>query len=99
DALLVLVQELDRILDREDVLLAVLVDHVDHRGQGRRLAGAGRSGDEDEAARLARELLEHRREAERVEALDVGGDVAERGRDRPRWKKQLTRKRATPGIA
>ncbi len=40
-ALLVAVQELDRVLDRHDVLFADLVDLVDHRGQGGRLARAG----------------------------------------------------------
>ena len=54
DALLVRVQELDRVLDREDVLLARLVDLVDHRRERRGLARAGRAGDEHEAARLAR---------------------------------------------
>ena len=82
DALLVRVEELDRVLDREDVLLALGVDQVDHRGEGGRLARAGRPGDEDEAARLAGELLEHRRQAQRLEALDLGRDVAEGGRDR-----------------
>ena len=55
---LVPVQELDRVLDREDVVLALAVDHVDHRRQRRRLARAGRPGDEHEAARLAGELAQ-----------------------------------------
>ena len=58
DAALVAVHELDRILDREDVVGAVAVDLVDHRGERRRLARAGRAGHEDEAARLHRELGE-----------------------------------------
>src|SRR5215467_5459018 len=49
DAALVLVQKLDRVLDREDVVGARLVDLVDHRGERRRLAGARRARDEDEA--------------------------------------------------
>ena len=80
--LLVAVQELDRVLDREDVLLALLVDHVDHRRQRGRLARAGRAGDEHEAARLAGELREHRRQAELVEARDLVRDQAEGGADR-----------------
>ena len=52
DALLVRVQELDRVLDRHDVLVARLVDLVDHRRQRGGLARAGRAGDEHEAARL-----------------------------------------------
>ena len=51
EAALVLVDVLDRILDREDVLAALGVDLVDHRRQRRRLAAAGRAGDEHQAAR------------------------------------------------
>ena len=39
-AALVLVDELDRILDGDDVVAAVLVDVVDHRAQRRRLAAS-----------------------------------------------------------
>ena len=53
DAVLVLVEELDRVLDGHDVLVALLVDQVEHRGERGGLAGAGRAGDEHEAARLA----------------------------------------------
>ena len=49
---LCVVEELDRVLDGHDVLVALLVDQVDHRRERRRLAGAGRAGDEHEAARL-----------------------------------------------
>ena len=48
---LVLVDVLDRILDGDDVLAALGVDLVDHRRQRRRLAAAGRAGDEHQAAR------------------------------------------------
>jgi hypothetical protein len=67
DALLVLVQELDRILDTEDVLVARVVDEVEHRRERSRLAGARWARHEHEAARLLRELLEHRRQPERAE--------------------------------
>ena len=52
DAALVAVQELDRILDREDVLRALAVDLVDDRRERRRLTGAGRAGDEHQTTRL-----------------------------------------------
>ena len=71
DALLVAVQELDRVLDREDVLVALLVDPVDHRGERRRLTGPGRPGNEHEAARLVREVEQHRRQAELLELGDI----------------------------
>ena len=67
----VLVEDLDRILDRDDVLLARAVDVVDDRGESRRLAGAGPAGDEHEAAMLLRELPHTRREPERVEGRDL----------------------------
>ena len=78
DAPLVVVQELDRILDRDDVIGARAVDLVDDRGERRRLARAGRAGDEDEPARLRRQLVEARRKAELLERANVRGDRAER---------------------
>src|SRR3546814_1940520 len=44
--LLRLMDELDRVLDRQDMPVFVLVDVIDHRRQCRRLAGAGRPGDQ-----------------------------------------------------
>src|SRR3954452_22354880 len=82
DAALVRVQELDRVLDREDVLVALGVDQVDHRRERGRLTRAGRAGDEHEPARLLRELLEHRRHAEVLELGHARGDQAESGADR-----------------
>ena len=49
---LVLVQDLDRVLDRHDVHGLGLVDVVDHGGERRRLARPGRAGHQDEAAVL-----------------------------------------------
>ena len=54
DTALVRMQVLDRVLDRHDVLVPLLVDLVDHRGERGRLAGAGRPRDENEATRLLR---------------------------------------------
>ena len=82
DALLVAVEELDRVLDRHDVLVARLVDLVDDRGERRRLAGAGRAGDEHDAARLVRELADHRRQPELLDRHGLGGDQAEGRADR-----------------
>ena len=82
DARAVRVEELDRVLDRHDVLVTGPVDPVDHRGERRRLARAGRARDEHEAARLGREVLEDRREAELLELRHLAGDQAERGADR-----------------
>ena len=82
DAALVPVHELDRVLDREDVLGARAVDLVDQRGERRRLTGAGRAGDEHEAARLRRQLVQARRQAELLERLDLVRDLAEGGAER-----------------
>ena len=82
DAALVAVQELDRVLDREDVLRAVAVDLVDDRGKRRRLTGAGRAGHEHEAARLSASWCSERGNAELLERLELGGDEAEGSADR-----------------
>ena len=49
-AVLVHVHELDRVLDGEDVFVALGVDLVDHRGQRRRFARTGRTGHQHQAA-------------------------------------------------
>ena len=71
------VQELDRVLDREDVLVPSVVDVVEQRGQRRRLPGAGGPCDEDEAAGLVGELVQPCRDAELLERLDLRGDEPE----------------------
>ena len=76
DAVLVLVNELDRILDRDHVSLQLLVDLVEHRGERRRLAGARGAGDEDQAARLVREIGDDLRQLELLEGLDVERESA-----------------------
>ena len=67
DAAVVLVLVLDRILDGDDVARVAAVDLVDERRERRRLAGAGRPADEDQAARQLRQQLDRRRQAERRE--------------------------------
>ena len=74
EAALVLVDVLDRILDGEDVIVALGVDLVDHRGERRRLAAAGRTGDQHQAARPLGERGEHRREPEVAERADLLGN-------------------------
>ena len=61
------VVEFDRVLDRDDVDAALVVDDVEHRGERRRLAGARRASDEDETARLEEKLLDGRRDADLLE--------------------------------
>jgi len=82
DAALVLVEKLDRVLDRDDVIGPLAVDLVDHRRERRRLAGAGGPGDEHEAARQLRQLAEAVGQAEILERLQLVGDDAEHRRER-----------------
>ena len=50
--------ELDRVLDRQNVSVQVVVDVIDHRRQGGRLARAGRAGHQHQPARFLREVGE-----------------------------------------
>ena len=76
-ALLVLVHELDRILDRDDVILPRPVDVVDHRAERRRLARAGRTGDEHQPLVQLAELQDVRRQPELLGGQDLRRDDAE----------------------
>ena len=82
DAALVGVEELDRVLDRDDVEGPLAVDLVDHRRERRRLARARGTRDEHEAARLVAEPLDDRRDAELLESEDLVRDLPEDRRDR-----------------
>jgi hypothetical protein len=79
EALLRLVHELDRILDREDVAVLVRVHVIDHRRERRRLARARRAGAQDEAARPVRHLGEHLRRVQFLERQDLRRHGPERG--------------------
>jgi hypothetical protein len=76
-------EDLDRILDRDDVLAARLVDVVDDRGERGGLSGAGRAGHEHEAAVLVGHRLDAGRHAQVGEARDVFRDDAEGEGDGP----------------
>ena len=97
DARAVPMEELDRILDREDVLVPRLVDVVEQRGERRRLARAGRAGDEHEAARVVGEFVELRRHVELFEAADVGRDQPEGGRDALALEEHVDAEAREPG--
>ena len=59
--------------------VAVAVDVVDHRAERRRLAGAGRAGDEHEALGQLAEVEDVRRQAELLGGEDLRRDDAEDG--------------------
>ena len=52
-----LVNELDRVFDRDDVAFKGIVEIVDHGGQGRRFAGTGRAGHENQVPFLYRRAV------------------------------------------
>ena len=79
EALLVLVHELDRIFDRDDVILPLPVDRIHHRAQRRRLARAGRTGDEDEPLRQPAQRHDRGRQAELLGGEDLARNHAEHG--------------------
>ena len=81
DRLAVRVQELDRVLDRDDVLGHRPVHVVDHRRERGRLARAGGAGEQDDPALLLGELGDHGREQQLVDRLDHHRDGAHDQRD------------------
>ena len=79
-AVLVHVHEFDRILDGEDVFVALGVDLVDHGRQRGGFAGAGRPGHQHQAARLVAQLADHRGQSQLVERLDLKRNQTEDAR-------------------
>ena len=73
----ILVQELDRILDGENVSRTGAIDVIDHRRERRRLARAGDPGHEDEATLLFAKPLHRRWQVELLEAGHLGRNDAE----------------------
>ena len=71
DGLVVDVDELDGVLDRDDVAVDLLVDPVEDRRERRRFARARRSGDENEAARIEREIRDRGRKAELLDGRNL----------------------------
>ena len=91
------VQELDRVLDRHDVLLARSVDLVEHRRERRGLARAGGARDEDEAAWLAREVVDGSGQTELVDRGELERDQAKRGPDRAALEIGIDAEARVPG--
>src|SRR3954447_10882265 len=81
-ATLVTVEELDGVLDRHDVLAPRAVGEVEDARERRGLAGPGRPRDEHHAAREGGEVVDGRRDAERLQRLDLVRDQPERRAER-----------------
>ena len=56
DAIFVIVKEFDRIFDRQDVIVTLHIDLIDHRGKRRRFTRTSRTGHEYQAAGLFAEI-------------------------------------------
>ena len=74
----VVVQELERIFNGQDMGVAVAVDPVDHGRQGGGLSAAGSPRHQDQAPVFSAECLQYRRQIEGVEAADLVGNALER---------------------
>ncbi len=83
DRPLVIVEEFDRVLDRDDVKRLGPVDDVDERREGRRLSRSRRPGDEHEASPHLAERADRLWNPERVEYRDLVGNRPERRCHRP----------------
>src|SRR5690606_14831246 len=86
--------ELDRILEADDVEAAMRVQMIDHRRECRRLAGAGRTGDEHHALVQIAETGDDGRKVQAVERRDLRRNVAERLADAGRLAVQVLAKAA-----
>ena len=82
DRLLVLEDELDRILEGEDVTRFQAVAVIEHRGERGRLARPGGADHEDQSALLHDHFLQHVRQPEGIERRDASGDIAHHHRRR-----------------
>jgi hypothetical protein len=80
-AQLALMDELDRILDREDVALDLGVDRIDNGSQSRGFPRASFTGHENKAARGRRELVQRFRHLELFERQALGGNASKYGAD------------------
>ncbi len=83
DAVVVGMHVLDRILDRDDVTVRILVAMTDHRGQRRRLTRTGRADDDDEAALRHRDILQDRRQLEILDGRNLRDDLSQDRTDGP----------------
>jgi len=75
------VDEFDRVLDGDDMVVTVLIRVVEHRREGRGLAGTGRTGHHHQAALQHGKFLQHRRQrrfhlVEVFKRKDLAGNLA-----------------------
>jgi hypothetical protein len=75
-AILVRMEELDRVLNGNDVVRVFLVDLTDDGSQGRRLARTGGAGDEHNASAQIHHIRQLLREVEGFKTWDGAGNYA-----------------------
>ena len=80
-AFLVLVEVLDGVFQRDDMLVVVVVDEVEHAGQRGGFSRAGGAGDQQQAARAGDEALDHLGHADLLEGEEAAGDPAKHHAD------------------
>src|SRR5690606_36716776 len=71
DAVLVIVKEFDRILDRQYVIVAIDIDLIDHGGKRGRFIGSGRACNKHKAAWFFAKVLNYLRKSKSFERFDL----------------------------
>ena len=71
--------ELDRILDRDDVIAARAIDEIDEGAERRRFAGSRGTGNEDQPLVQLTELLDFGRDPHLLDGDYRGGNLAKHG--------------------
>src|SRR5262249_54021911 len=71
---LVHVNKFDRVLDRQDVVMPLGVDLVDHCCEGCRFASPGGAGNQHQPTRFVAKLADNSGQAKLIERLDLKGN-------------------------
>ena len=69
--------EFNRIFDGDNVHRTLVVDNIEHRSERRRFARSGRTGDENQPARLVEQFLDNRRQPQLLHRQQFRGDLAQ----------------------
>ena len=93
----VLMHELDRVFDGDDVTVCMFVAMADHGRQRRGLAGAGAADDQDQAALGQDQVFQDGRQAELFESWNLGRDDAQHRADAPLLDEDIDAKPANAG--
>ena len=90
------VDVLDRVLDRQHVAVTLLVDGVDDRGERCRLTRPGGTGHQNEALLQLHELTHDLRKPEVVEGRDLARDHPQRERHGPALQEDVATHASKP---